>query len=340
MGTSEPLVSVIVPVRNDSAGIRELLRRLAEQTVAQDQFEVVIGDDGSRPGELAGIATADGRVSVVSRPPRTSYAARNRAAARGRGRLLAFCDSDCLPEPTWLEQGLRAIEGADVVAGEVTFVAPDRPTAWSLLTIDMFLDQERNARFARAVTANMFVRRELFDAVGGFDESLPSGGDYDFARRSVESGRRLVYAPDAVVCHPTIDRRRPFLRKVWNTNRWAALRRARARRPPELASILTLVPVLGVLIIRRRVLRPMWGLHGGRLAAAGLRPDRWQHLRAMAVLHFVVSYVAALGWIRGWLEGCRHRRRNRAAAVATRGHSQSRTDPKPRLLAVAINDEP
>ena len=307
------MISVIVPVRNNPAGIRELLDRLAVQTLPRDCFEVVIGDDGSRPGTLAGAVRRDEWVRVTRGSPQTSYAARNRAARTARGGVLAFCDSDCLPEPTWLEQGLAALKRAEVVAGEVTFVLPDSPTVWSLLTVDMFLDQERNVLFGRGVTANLFVRRGLFDELGGFDEALPSGGDYDFVRRSVELGKSLAYAPTVVVRHPTLDGPWPFLRKVWGTNRWAAVRRARAGEHPDLIGVLSFVPGLGVALARRQALRPVLSLSRGRLAVAGLRPRPWYDLRAMAVLYLLVSYVAGLGRARGWIEGRALRQRDPAA---------------------------
>jgi len=213
-------LTVVVPVRDDSEGVRALLARLDAQTLPQDRFEIVIGDDGSRPGSLSGIATPDGRVRVLSGLPKTSYAARNRAARAATGSILVFCDADCLPDPAWLERGLEALTDADLVAGQVIFCPPRRPTAWSLLTMDMFLDQERNVRFSMAVTANLLVRSGTFESAGGFDDSLPSGGDHDFTRRAVSHGARLVYAPEAIVRHPTLDGWRPFLRKVWLTNRW------------------------------------------------------------------------------------------------------------------------
>ena len=46
--TEDPLVSVIIPVRDDPAGIRQVLACLSEQTLASHQFEIIIGDDGSR----------------------------------------------------------------------------------------------------------------------------------------------------------------------------------------------------------------------------------------------------------------------------------------------------
>ena len=303
-GDTPPVVSVLVPVRDDPDGIRELIGRLEAQTLPRGRFEIVIGDDGSRAGSLDDVVR-NGGVRVEHGRPRTSYAARNRAARVALGGVLAFCDSDCLPEPTWLEEGLAALEQADLVAGEVTFVPPARPTVWSLLTIDMFLDQERNALLSRAVTANLFVTKAVFAAAGVFDESLPSGGDYDFARRCVEQGARLVYAPASVVRHPTLDSRPVFLRKVWTTNRWSAVRRVRDGGRPSFSNLLTFVPFLGVALARRNALRPVAGLQRHRLVAAGLRPSWRDSARALPVLYLLVAYVAVFGRVLGWLEGRR-----------------------------------
>jgi glycosyltransferase involved in cell wall biosynthesis len=296
-------VSVIVAVRDNTPGAAELIEHLARQTLPLTSFEVVVGDDGSRDGSCLTLATDDEWVRVVRGMPQTSYAARNAAAAAARGAVLAFCDSDCLPEPRWLKQGLAALERADVVAGEVTFAAPEAPTVWSVLTIDMFLDQKRNVALSRGVTANLLVRRGLFDRLGGFDASLPSGGDYDFVGRAVESGARLAYAPDAVVRHPTLDSRRLFLRKVWTTNRWRAVRMARARKRPELKSVVGLLPGLGVVFARREALRPVWRLEDSRLQATGVSVGWRVQLRAMSLIYFVVAAVAGCAQVRGWLEG-------------------------------------
>jgi glycosyltransferase involved in cell wall biosynthesis len=306
---SGPLVSVIVPVRHDVEGVRDLVDRLAEQTLPRERFEIVIGDDGSPRGSLAGLSRTDGWVRITRGPRETSYAARNRAAALARGSVLAFCDSDCLPDPDWLVEGVAALDDAEVVAGQVTFAAPPSPTAWALLTVDMYLDQERNVLRSRGVTANLFVKRHVFRRLGGFDESLPSGGDYDFVQRSVRWGARLAYGPAAVVRHPTIDHALPFLRKVWITNRWSSARRVRAQQPPAHGASWTVVPFIGVMRARRDALRPALRLHRQRLAESGLSPSALAELGAMARLYLVIAYVAKLARARGWIDGRRFLRR-------------------------------
>ncbi len=281
-----------------------MLDCLAAQTLPEERFEVIIGDDGSRP-DLAPTAAAAGRVRVISGPPRTSYAARNAAARRARGAALAFCDSDCLPEPTWLELGLAALEGVDIVAGEVRFQVPARPTIWSLLTIDLFLDQQQNVKLSRAVTANLFIRRSLFEELQGFDESLPSGGDYELVGRAVSRGARLRHAPQAAVGHPTTDKVSSFLRKIWKTNYADGVRRGRSRQRMDPVGILILVPVLGAAIARRRAFRPIYSLDTTRLGAAAQEPGFGTHLLAVAALYSLVCGFAGAGRVLGWLKGIR-----------------------------------
>ena len=297
------MVSVIIPVRDDPDGIKRVLDCLAEQTFPRECFEVVIGDDGSQPGLEPRVPESDQRLRRVSTPALTSYAARNSAVQSARGEILAFCDADCLPAPDWLERGSSALEDADVVAGEVVFRPPERPTVWTLLTVDLFLDQRQNARLSRGVTANLMVRRKDFESLGGFDQSLPSGGDYDFVKRAVDKGARLRYDPRVVVGHPTMNEARPFLKKIFRTNFWSGFRHARNRDRMDVTGILALVPVLGVMLARKRAFRPAFSLQGDRLSCAGVRSTRSMRLLAVAALYFVVYFVAGTGRVLGWLRG-------------------------------------
>ena len=298
-----PLVTVIIPVRDDPEGIRRALGCLALQTLGTDRFEVVIGDDGSRPKLISQVEINDAWVRVVRGPPRTSYAARNMAVNVSRGKVLAFCDADCLPGPQWLAEGLAAIKHADVVAGEARLQAPDRPTVWSLLTIDLFLDQQQNVMLSRGVTANLFVRRKIFEDCGGFDQSLPSGGDYDFVGRIIERGARLKYSPLAVVGHPTMDRARPFLKKIFITNFWSGARHARNRDKLDFLGVLILVPILGGAIARHRALRPLFHLHRKRLKSSQVMVRPGDHVLAVLALYSIVSLIAGSGRGLGWLKG-------------------------------------
>jgi GT2 family glycosyltransferase len=301
-----PRVSVIVPVRNDrGAYLQTLLAALEQQTLPRSSFEIVIGDDGSTDGATANLETADGWVRVLPGPPRNSYAARNRAARASQAPVLAFCDSDCRPEPDWLEAGLAALEDSDLAAGRIHFIVPERRTIWTLMDMDATKDHEREVQIANAETANLFVRREVYERLGGFDDSIPEHGDFDFAMRAVASGARLIYAPDAQAWHPTRDRARPFWKMAWIMHRWYAAREVRAGRRPLALKLRWWVPFIHARW-RRRSGRSL-GLDRHWLGQNGVSPRLRENLLAVPLLYFVLPWFAGLAQLRGWLDGRRLR---------------------------------
>jgi glycosyltransferase involved in cell wall biosynthesis len=297
-----PQVSVIVPVRNAGRGVEELISKLRLQTLPTSRFEVIVADDGSVDG-CATSLDADGQwLRVLALPARTSYAARNAAAATARAPILAFCDADCRPERGWLEHGIDALNETEIAAGRVKFMPTRRPTTWTLLDVDAHLNQEHAVRRGVAATANLFVRSTLFTALGGFDGSLRSNGDYEFVARAVAAGARLVYAPNAVVWHPPRNSMRAFLGKIWRTNHSAAVRAGRSGRNPFRRRPIRWVPVVGALDARLRAGKPA-GLNRARLEAEGFASSAAQRTAATVALYAVIPPVRVAARLAGWLSG-------------------------------------
>ena len=305
-GFEAPRVSVIVPVRNGRDDLLQLIEALARQTLPRDQFEVVIGDDGSTDGSTDDLSTQDGWIRVEPGPPLNSYGARNRAARASRAPVLAFCDADCRPEPEWLEAGLAALERTDLAAGRIRFDVSVPRTIWTLLDMEAAKDHERQVLRGTAETANLFLRRELYDRVGGFDDSIPEHGDFDFVQRCVADGAALSYAENAVVWHPTRTRAKSFLRAVWIYNRWYAAREARAGRTPEALRLRSWVPLVQPVRARRR-----WRLSVGPdrrwLGLNGVQPSRRESLLALPLIYVFLPYYSVAAQARGWFDGRRLR---------------------------------
>lgn len=291
--STEPVVSVIIPVRNGGRDLAELVEALSAQTLPPERFEVIIGDDGSTDGCTEGLESRFA-LRVLRGPATNSYAARNRAVSASRAPVLAFCDVDCRPEPTWLERGFGALQEADLVAGRVRFALPSNPSIWSLLDMEFHLDQEDAVRKGKATTANLFVRRPVFDTAEGFDESFASGGDAVFVRSCIAQGAKLAYAPDASVWHPTRDAAGSFLKKVWRIQRANGARDGR----PKLLT-LSSVPVIGMLRSRRNAGRPI-RLDRARLTASACEPTVLDDLRALPVIYLLLPLVARAARFRGW----------------------------------------
>jgi glycosyltransferase involved in cell wall biosynthesis len=296
--------SVVIPVRNGLRVLPRLLSALMEQTLPQERFEVIVGDDGSTDGSTDSLETDNGRIRVASGPPLTSDAARNRAARLASSDALVFVDADCLPDPGWLATGLDALREAEIVGGFIRADLPDRPTIWTLLDIDTFVDQERSVKHGYALTGNLFVRRELFNRVGGFDETLHYFGDFDFAVRCRATGARIAFSRNAAVSHPTYNEARSFLRKVWSVNRSYGWYEGRAGRRPDKVRLREWVPLVQPIRSRRSSGRSM-GLDRKRLQENGVGHRVRDDLLALPIMYLVMPYLACLGQLAGWREGRR-----------------------------------
>jgi glycosyltransferase involved in cell wall biosynthesis len=201
-------VSVIIPVKNDAPRLRLCLGALARQTLPADAFEVIVVDNGSgdRP-ELLARDYPSVRFALEAKPG--ASAARNKGLSFVTGEAVAFTDADCIPNPEWLEEGLRALarhERGGLTAGRVEVFPPHGgpPSAVELFDMAHAFDQRLFVeRWHFGATANLFVSRRTAEAVGGFNDTIPYyGEDVDFGQRAWCAGWPISYGEQAVVRHP------------------------------------------------------------------------------------------------------------------------------------------
>lgn len=268
-----PLVSVVVAAYDAANDMPGLMAALAAQTLPRDRFEVLLVDDCSTDG-TADVAAATG-VPTVLRMPRNSgaYAARNLGLRHARGQVIAITDADCVPSLGWLEHALADLDALDahLVGGHIEVPLRKRPSIAELVDVARYLDQQRALREAGfAMTANLVVRREVFEAIGAFNDRVISGGDRELCLRATAAGFRLAYSPRASVLHEPRTTARGLVRKCRRMGLGRAQLNAHgdalARRP-------TIWRSPGAYLIRR-------GIYGEDLLAergVALTPlRRWQ----------------------------------------------------------------
>jgi glycosyltransferase involved in cell wall biosynthesis len=186
-----PVVSVIIPVKNDAARLAVCLSSLNEQAYPTERYEVIVVDNGSSD-DSAEMAIKHG-AKLLQYPGILVGALRNRGVEQARGEVLAFVDSDHETPPTWLLSGASELHrqlGTRMVGSPC--LAPSAGT-WVQRGWEKHRLRRRDRHETRWLGAgNMFLRRSDFLAAGGFREDLVAGEDVDLCLRLAALPGRIV----------------------------------------------------------------------------------------------------------------------------------------------------
>ena len=171
----ESVVDVVIPTFRRPDALAACLESLDRQTLQPRSIEVV---DDSETDHGPGIS-------------------RNIGWRRGSGKVVAFIDDDCLADESWIEQIQAVFDGYDIggIEGSIT-------TTNSSGNVVEF-NPPNQFKWDRFKTANMAVRREVLEEIGGFDERyFLHREDTDLAWRVIDAGFKMVWAPQCKVHHP------------------------------------------------------------------------------------------------------------------------------------------
>ena len=194
--SSDPIVSVIIPVFNRSTLVIEAIDSVLEQTF--NNFELIIVDDGSTDDVKIVLNQYGNRLIYIKQDNKGVSAARNKGISMAKGDFLAFLDSDDL----WLPEKLSR---------QVEFFS-ENPNAMICQTEEVWIRDggrvnpkkrhrkpsgmifEPSLSLCLVSPSAVMMRKELFEEVGVFDESLPACEDYDLWLRI--SHKHYVYLID------------------------------------------------------------------------------------------------------------------------------------------------
>lgn len=203
----QPFVSIIIPVFNDTNRLKFCLEALSKQTYPKTRYEIIVIDNGSMANPKDVVDRFDcTRLDYENR--RGSYAARNKGVSLTKGEVIAFTDSDCIPQLDWIEKGvirLQSSPGIGIVGGNVVFKFKNKknPNSFELYDRISYFQQRSNIELHHfSITANLFTLREVFYNVGLFNDKLKSGGDIEWGKRVQNYGYSSIYAHDTIVFHP------------------------------------------------------------------------------------------------------------------------------------------
>ena len=203
-------LSVIIPYYKDYNRLIQLLYLLKQQQLATDLFEViVVNNDAEIPLELPRDFSTKYSLKLLEEPRPGSYAARNKGIANAQGEILAFTDSDCLPDKDWLSNALEIFDRdtqkkLGILTGPVPlfYKNPKKLTAAEVYEKYTGFTTEAYAKEGNAITANWFSYKKVLLKFSGFDENLKSNGDSDLSKK-ISSQYEIQYSPNVIARHPS-----------------------------------------------------------------------------------------------------------------------------------------
>jgi GT2 family glycosyltransferase len=315
-------VSVVVPTYKRVDLLVRCLAALIRQDYPPTGYEIIVADDAACPITRQRVDRLAQRVCAQRAcAPALRYlpvvgqhgpaAARNAGWRAACGRYIAFTDDDTIPDLSWLRAGVAALaNGADGAAGRVIVPLPPQPS-----------DYERDVSRlmeGKFVTANCFYRRDLLEAVGGFDERFAVAWreDSDLFFTLISRGACLVNVPDAIVEHPIrparwgmsiCQQRKSFYNALLYKKHPYAYRRYIQATPPW--HYYGIVVALGLLIVALLswdvplaiVAASTWLLLTGRFCLRRLRgtSHALPHILEMAVTSALIPLLSVYWRLRG-----------------------------------------
>lgn len=202
-GTSNDLkASILIPVFDDVHGLEVTLESLRQRRVQNFGAEVIVCNDGGG-SQIAECASRYGHQVAALATNQGSYAARNAGVRIARGDVFVFLDANESVDENWLESGLAELQHADYVGGQVVVMAEPDEGFWKRFDHMTAFPVDKTLQDTHfAPTANLFVRRLVFETVGLFRAELQSGGDREFGERVHNGGFKQSYCRLARTYHP------------------------------------------------------------------------------------------------------------------------------------------
>lgn len=199
-----PLISVVMPARNEEAGIADAIASVLQQTHQNIELFVVDGMSTDRTAELVDdISRRDPRVRLLKNPAQRIPNGLNIALAAAGGEFLARVDAHGGVSIDYLERGLRELKDPQVASvGGIRIGVADSPTGRAVAAA-------LSSRFGVGGSVNHYgtaiqdtdhssfgiYRRSVLEQVGGWDESLAVNEDVDLDHRILQRGYRIRFDP-------------------------------------------------------------------------------------------------------------------------------------------------
>ena len=220
-----PGISILVATYKRPQGLRRLLDRLVLQVRDHPEREIIIVNDGTHDEAYQAVVDAfQNEITYVALPENIGVGgARQHAASLAKRDFIVFTDDDCEPPRWWLDwlsARLLCHPELDVVMGTTRPLPTGRNSFAERVQVHYgFIPRPWKAgEDTIFVTANVAIRRQTFERVGGIavrDKRLRAGEDTELSGRLRQGGAASISDPDWYVRHEVGDTLRTQIKRYW-----------------------------------------------------------------------------------------------------------------------------
>lgn len=218
--TTNPTASIIIACRE----IDDYTRQCVERCLPQREVpvEIIVLPDAD-----AGNATFDGDVRIIPTGKVKPAAKRNQGVKISRGSVVAFIDSDAVPAEGWLKKACAHLQDPQAGCVGGPNVNPPEDSYLQKASGDVYATYSAMGKFyiryrpaapqdaPELPSCNLVVKRDTFEKVGGFDETILTGEDAKLCFQIRALGQRVLYRPDVIVFHHRRTLFKGHARQVW-----------------------------------------------------------------------------------------------------------------------------
>lgn len=227
-----PMVSVVIPMRDEVTTIESCLRTFDQQDHPHDALDVIVVDGMSSDGSRDVVERlAQGRpwLRMVDNPARIASAAFNRGVEAAKGEFVCIVSSHGSVGPDFVSRSLQVLQESRAagVGGKLVHEGRDpvgRAIGLAMTSPYGMASPFRYAASRREVDTigHPMYRKEVLDRVGTFDETLDRNSDYELNQRIRNAGYALVLDPEIVTTYHPRTTLPKLARQFWDYGRWKA----------------------------------------------------------------------------------------------------------------------
>ncbi len=220
---TDPLVSILIPIRNEAAFIKRCLVAVLSQDYPSNQMEILIADglsdDGTRD-KLKALQINDSRVKVFDNMGKFVASGLNLLTCQAKGDILIRVDGHCIIAPDYVRNCVRHLQGdaADAVGGPMHSIGENYVSQTIALAMSSkfgvggsdFRTETGQTKLVDTVPFPAYTRA-IIEKVGPYDEELVRNQDDEYNYRIRKAGGKLLLAADVQSTYYS----RGSLKKLW-----------------------------------------------------------------------------------------------------------------------------